>query len=228
MKIAGINTNSFVDMKGMIAYVIFTAGCNLNCWYCHNRHIIGDTPKLYNPDKVLSDIESRAGFIDIVVISGGEPTLQEDLIHFIKEIKKMDFRVKLDTNGTRPEVIEYLLTRNLIDYIAMDIKASKAKYPKTVCVDTDYAKISRSIEVIMGSGIDYEFRTTFTSDLDERDILEIAEEIQGARLYVLQQFVPHDNMLKKVVGPHLPSYIKKTAEKADKYVKTIVRGLGVG
>jgi len=227
MKIAGINKNSFVDMKGMIAYVVFTRGCNLNCWYCHNRELIGDTADLLDEETVMDDIIERKEFIDIAVITGGEPTLQDDLRDFIILLKRENIKVKLDTNSTNPDVIEDLLSLNLLDYIAMDIKAPLHKYSKVVCTLIDVNNIRRSIDLIRHSGIDYEFRTTFSPDLTGDDILEIAKSIEGSNLYVLQQFVKHDNMLKKSFGPHSDEYILKTAEEAGKYVNTTVKGLGI-
>lgn len=227
MEIAGKNTNSFVDMKGMIAYIVFTPGCNFNCWYCHNRHILGNDTELLNTEEVIADIKSRKGFVDAVVISGGEPTLQSDLKEFIIGIKAMGFKIKLDTNGTRPEVIRDLLSEKLLDYVAMDIKAPFYKYEKIACSEVDKEKIEESINLLLNSEIDYEFRTTFSPDLDEADILQIAERIRGAKLYVLQQFNKHDHMTKKTFGPHSPSYIREAARKAEEYVKVLVKGIGV-
>lgn len=227
MRIAGINKNSFVDMKGMIAYVVFTEGCNLNCWYCHNRHIIQGNIELLDKEDVLEDIKSRKGFIDIVVISGGEPTINDGLYDFITRIKGMGIKVKLDTNGTKPEVINRLLEDNLLDYIAMDIKAPLSKYSKVVCSEIDVNIINDSIKLIVDSDIDYEFRTTYSPELTLEDIVEIARSIEGAKLYVIQQFNKHNNMTKKTIGPHSAEYVKRTAIEAEKYVKVVVKGLGV-
>lgn len=226
MKIAGINKNSFVDMKGMISYVIFTAGCNFDCWYCHNRHILGEVEDLYNQDEIIEDINSRKKFIDIVVISGGEPTLQKDLIDFVKIINNMGILVKLDTNGTNPEIIEKLLKENLIHYIAMDYKAPIDKYDKIVERQIDKENLLRSVDLIMHSSIDYEFRTTFSPDLTKEDLTDIAKSIKGAKQYVIQQFVPHENMTRESISPHLPDYINETAKECRKYLPTLVKGIG--
>lgn len=227
MKIAGVNVNSFVDMKGMIAYVVFTAGCNLNCWYCHNRHILGDVTDNLDMYKVIEDIRNRESFIDIVVISGGEPTIQKDLKDFIISLKQMNIKVKLDTNGTKPEVIEDLLNNNLLDYIAMDIKAPLCKYPKVAYCETDVNALVESIFLIMNSGIDYEFRTTFVPELTKVDISEIAKLISGAKLYVIQQFNPNESMLKKTFGPHSREYIIDTVNGLNGIKKVEVKGLGI-
>ena len=225
MKIAGIHPNSFVDRKGMIAYVVFTRGCNLNCWYCHNRDIISDGEGLYDADKVLDDIEFRKGFIDIVVISGGEPTLQTGLKDFILKVKKSGLKVKLDTNGTNPDIIEDFIKDGLVDFISMDIKAPYEKYDKIAGRQTDINAVKRSVAVLMNSPVDYEFRTTFCPELSREDIIKIAVSIKGARLYALQQFVPSAKIIKKHFGPHSREYIQTTADEASKYVRVCVRGL---
>ncbi len=190
MRIAGIQKTSFVDYPGNIAAVVFTAGCNLNCYFCHNRHIIDSEgiDTAYDVDSVMRLLDARRPFLDGVVISGGEPTLQPDLEEFIAKIKKLGYLVKLDTNGTQPFVLKKLLDRNLVNYIAMDIKAPFGKYNEICNAEVDITSIQQSIELIMNAGCDYEFRTTFVPDLNKGDILEIARTIRGARLYVLQQF----------------------------------------
>ena len=122
MKIGGFMKQSFVDFPATIAAVIFTSGCNLNCWYCHNRQLIDGTQEEYTLEEILAFLESRKGFIDGVVISGGEPTLQPDLLDVILELKARGFKVKLDTNGTNPQVLRQVLPH--LDYVAMDVKNS--------------------------------------------------------------------------------------------------------
>ncbi|MCM8900108.1 anaerobic ribonucleoside-triphosphate reductase activating protein [Caldicoprobacter algeriensis] len=190
MRIAGIQKNSFVDYPGNIAAVVFTPGCNLNCYFCHNRHIINpeNIDVTYDINDVMRFLDARRSFLDGVVISGGEPTFQPDLEEFIVKIKGLGYLVKLDTNGTRPSVLEKLINKNLVDYIAMDIKAPFEKYNEICGVEVDITSIQQSIEIIMNAGCDYEFRTTFVPNLNKDDILEIARTIRGAKRYVLQQF----------------------------------------
>ncbi|MBM7582320.1 pyruvate formate lyase activating enzyme [Caldicoprobacter guelmensis] len=190
MRIASIQKNSFVDYPSNIVAVVFTPGCNLNCYFCHNRHIL-DTENIdvtYDVDNVMEFLKSRRLFLDGVVISGGEPTLQPDLEEFVARIKELGYLVKLDTNGTHPHVLKRLIKKDLLDYIAMDIKAPFERYNELCGVEVNVASIQQSIEIIMNGKVDYEFRTTFVPDLNKDDILKIAQTIKGARRYVLQQF----------------------------------------
>lgn len=212
-------------MKGMIAYVVFTPGCNFDCWYCHNRHILGGDLKLLSEEEVLQDLSSRKKFVDIVVITGGEPTLQIDLEEFIFSVKELGFLVKLDTNGSNPEMLARLIDKGLLHYVAMDLKAPYNRYESVIGCYADMDKIKESIRIIRESGIDYEFRTTFSPDLTSDDILEIAEGISGAKLYVIQQFKPNDNIIKKYHAAHSPEYVREAAEKASKYVKIQIKGI---
>ena len=162
MLIGGVEKTSLVDYPEKLTAVVFTIGCNFRCGYCHNPELI----KLKEDSKILDEtdlfvyLEKRKGLLDAVTITGGEPTLQPDLYNFIKKIKNIGYLIKLDTNGTNPEVLEKLLRENLLDYIAMDIKNSIDNYNKVVRNFTDKEKILKSIDLIMKSGLNYEFRTT--------------------------------------------------------------------
>ena len=187
MKIAGIEKNSFVDYPRHLSCVVFTQGCNMNCFYCHNKPLIGNGEiRNISCKEVLDFLLKRQKFIDAVVISGGEPTMQTDLEDFIKDVKKMSFKVKLDTNGTNPKVIENLISKELIDYVAMDIKAPFNRYEEFCGVKTDINCIKESIGILMEGNVDYEFRTTLAIGLGLADILDICKEIKGAKSYILQ------------------------------------------
>jgi len=190
MKIAGLARQSFVDYPGKIASCVFTQGCNMDCVFCHNRSLVGNNHRnpLLNEENVISFLSNRRKFIDGVVITGGEPTLQPDLDSFIKRIKSMGYLVKLDTNGTRPDVLKKLMEENLLDYIAMDIKAPMKKYRDICHSSFNEEALLESIYIIKKSKVDYEFRTTCCPQLNESDISEIAELIKGAKRYVLQQY----------------------------------------
>jgi pyruvate formate lyase activating enzyme len=140
---------------------------------------------------IFSFLEERRGKLDAVEITGGEPTLQPDLIDFMCDLKKLDYLVKLDSNGSKPEILSEAIEREIVDYIAMDVKAPLERYQEITGSRVDPAKIEQSIELIMSSGLDYEFRTTVVkSQLDKRDILEIGRLIRGSKRYILQKFVP--------------------------------------
>lgn len=190
MNITGFVKQSLVDYPGKIAAAVFTQGCNMNCVFCHNRCLVGEnteTPYV-GQEEVFSFLQNRKRFLDGVVVSGGEPTLQHDLEDFIGNVKDMGYLVKLDTNGTRPEVIKKLCDKNLLDYIAMDVKAPMKKYSEICRTSIDEKALLESIHVIRNSDVDYEFRTTYCPQLNEDDIRDIGELISGAKKYVLQQY----------------------------------------
>ena len=188
MRISGLQKNSMVDYPEKLAAVVFTQGCNMNCGYCHNRCLIGyEKNGGISEEDVFAFLERRQGLLDAVVISGGEPTLQRDLPRFIRRARKMGFLVKLDTNGTNP-ALEYLIGERLLDYVAMDVKAPFCKYRQVCCSPVNTEKLERSIGILQGGGVEYEFRTTFTPELDQEDLLNIAESIRGAKRYVVQQY----------------------------------------
>ena len=192
MRIGGLQKFSLIDYPEKICAIIFTQGCNFRCPYCHNPELA--EPKLFSQpipeDEIFSFLEKRKGKLEAVEITGGEPTLQPDLIEFTKKIKDMGFLVKLDSNGTNPNIVEKAIKNKLVNYLAMDIKAPLEKYSDVVKVNVDTDKIRRSINLIMNSGIDYELRTTVVKSLlNKNDLRKIGELIHGARLYVLQKFV---------------------------------------
>jgi pyruvate formate lyase activating enzyme len=189
MKIAGFQMQSFVDYPGKLAAVVFTPGCNLDCFYCHNRHVLDEAvPESHTADEVLAKLDERRGFLDAVVITGGEPTLQRGLDDFIRAVRAMGYLVKLDTNGTRPRVLKALLDEGLLDYVAMDVKAPAERYEEICGAPVNVKSIEASIALLIDGPVPYEFRTTVAPQLTERDIVAIARWIHGARRFVLQQF----------------------------------------
>lgn len=184
MIIGGLQKTSLLDFPEKIAAIVFTMGCNFRCGYCHNPELINGEAKI---EEVFEFLKTRQGKLDGVVITGGEPCLQKDLPEFIKQVKKLGFAVKLDTNGSFPEMLEKVLPD--LDYVAMDIKAPLEKYSQIVNVDVDTSKILKSIEVLKNGGVDYEFRTTVVkSQLSFEDFEKIGQLIQGAPRYYLQRF----------------------------------------
>lgn len=190
-KLAGLQKTTFIDYPEKIACIVFTQGCNFRCGYCHNPELFENKGPVLSVPAFFEFLNKRKGKLDGVVITGGEPTLHgKDLIEFIKEVKLLGFLVKLDTNGTHPDVLQELLNENLLDYIAMDIKAPLAKYKTITQTDIDTKIIKKSIDMIMNSGVDYEFRTTIVkSQLSVEDLRQIGELIQGAKRYYMQKFL---------------------------------------
>jgi len=200
MKIGGLQKVSLIDYPGLICAIIFLQGCNFKCPYCHNPELVD--PQLFQPcikeNEIFDFLNTRKGKLDAVTITGGEPTIHDDLAPFIKQIKKMKFAVKLDTNGSQPQVVKTLLDEKLLDFIAMDIKAPIEKYENIVRVPVNSDSIKESIGLILKAQILYEFRTTVVeSQLEEKDILQIAKLISGASNYALQKFVPVKVLEKK-------------------------------
>jgi len=192
MNIGGLLKNSTIDYPGKLSCGIFLAGCNFDCPYCHNPHLAKGCSRRsaeFDLQDIYRFIGSRRGFLDGVVISGGEPTLQEDLFELCRHIKQMGYPVKLDTNGSRPQVIKQLLDEGLVDYIAMDLKTDLTKYARYIERNCDMTAILSSIQVIMESTIAYEFRTTCVKPIVTAQIIEnICRLIQGAAVFALQRF----------------------------------------
>ncbi len=230
MKIAGLNKTTLLDYPGHVAATVFTAGCNFCCPFCHNRDlVINRNPDLISEHEVLSFLEKRRGILEGVCITGGEPTLQPDLQDFIAQVKQMGYLIKLDTNGYRPDVVKYLLAGGLLDYIAMDIKNSKAKYALTVGqADIDVGKIAASVEQIRQSGIDYEFRTTVVRELHtEGDLMEIGAWLKGSRRYYLQAYEENENVIQSGFHAYRAEEMQGFAKKlTDMGVPTTGRGIG--
>jgi pyruvate formate lyase activating enzyme len=191
MVIAGIQKVSLSDFPGRICSILFTRGCNFRCRYCHNPELV-DPARYGEPlatEAVLAFLEIRRGQIDGVVVTGGEPTIHADLPELLASIKSLGLAVKLDTNGSRPEVLEDVISRGLVDYLAMDIKAPFASYEKVARVPVDGAAIGRSISLVLHSGLPHEFRTTHLPSLLSADeVAGIGPLIQGCRAFFLQAF----------------------------------------
>lgn len=191
MKIGGIQKLSTVDYPGHPCASIFTVGCNMRCGYCHNPELV--LPEQYSAtiptEDILSFLQKRVGLLDAVTISGGEPTEQPDLVDFIRQVKAMGFLVKLDTNGTRPWVLQQLVDEQLIDFVAMDIKGPLSKYSQIAARPVDTEAIQQSIAIIRAMP-GHEFRTTIVKgQLEPSDFEQIGAMVKGARRYALQRFI---------------------------------------
>ena len=197
MIVKGLMKTSLIDFPGNIAAVIFTAGCNMRCPFCHNAKLVLNSKELkkYNEEEIFSFLKTRKHLIDGVCITGGEPTLYKDLPDYIRKIRAMGLKVKLDSNGTNPQMLKYLFDEKLIEYIAMDIKHTPDKYIVAAGADTPMTKIKESIKLIRESGVDYEFRTTILPEIhSKKDIIEIGKWLSGCMQYSIQNFVPNEDM----------------------------------
>jgi len=193
MKIGGIQKLSLVDYPHHTAVALFTIGCNMRCGYCHNPELV--LPERYADvlpeEDILLFLASRVGRVEGVAISGGEPTIHNDLPDFIRRVKQLGFLVKLDTNGTNPSMLRELFAENLLDFVAMDIKASMARYQEVVARPIDTDDIKECIALIKASGVDHEFRTTLVkSQVSPSDLDEIGQLVKGSPRFALQRFRP--------------------------------------
>jgi len=196
MIIGGLQKVTLVDYPGKLACTVFLSGCNFRCPFCYSKELVLEEEirkhSTISEDYFFDFLNEKKGMLEGCVICGGEPTINgEALVDFIRKIKKQAFLVKLDTNGSNPEMIKRLINEKLIDYIAMDIKAplNKEKYEQACGISFDISKIKESILIIKNSEIDYEFRTTVVSGIHtEEDIINIANEITGANKYFIQRF----------------------------------------
>ena len=194
MVFGGLQKTSLVDYPGRLSCVIFLSGCNFDCPYCHNPSLaMGKCERqgVLNDENLYNFLDKRRGFLDGVVISGGEPTIQKNLFRLCEAVKELGYSIKLDTNGSNPKELKRLIEHGLVDYIAMDIKTEPARYKKLICSDINPDDLLSSIVTIMQSAPDYEFRTTCVRGfVDEQIIGNITKLIKGANLYALQSFNP--------------------------------------
>lgn len=223
MKIGGLNKLTAQDFPEHLACIIFTKGCNFNCSYCYNRDLVDNKAETIDEDYVMAYLYKRRKILDGVVISGGEPTIWDDLIPFIKKVKEFKLDIKLDTNGYNPTMLKEILDNNLVDYIAMDIKAIPDKYMKVINKKIDFNKILESIDLIKKSNIKYEFRTTIMKDVhDKKDIIKILKLIGDSKLY-LQNFQYTDVVKDKNIKSFSRDELLKLKEELKEYPNVIVR-----
>ena len=199
MAIVGIDKLSLLDYEDKVSVVLFSHTCNFRCPFCHNGDSVLNAQNEINFDEILEFLKGRKGLVDAVVFSGGEPTLENDLEVKIKAVKSLGFLIKLDTNGTNPELLEKLLDDGVVDYVAMDIKNSPSLYAETSGVKTiNLDNIKRSISIIMKKAPDYEFRTTLVKEFHEKmNYEEFYELVKDSKRLFLQKFVDREGCIKK-------------------------------
>lgn len=218
MLISGFQKSTLLDYPGKLAALIFTYGCNLRCEYCHNPELVIQSFKKNSSiteEDIFSFLEKRKNLVDGVVITGGEPTIQKDLISFIKKIRNMGFLVKLDTNGTNSKIVKKILEMNIVDYWAMDIKYDKEIYIQNLENKVKYEEVEKSIKLIMENAKDYEFRTTYVKGIHTSDSIKgIGELIKGSKRYYIQNF-----RAGKTINPALNSSNSFTQQELEKFKK---------
>jgi pyruvate formate lyase activating enzyme len=225
MKFGGWQQCSLIDFPGKISAVLFTEGCSFRCPFCHNPSLVfpsqSTTPKI-TEEEVFAFLKKRQGKLDGVVISGGEPTIHADLPELIRTIKEMGFAIKLDTNGSCPEMVERLISERTVDYWAMDRKASLARYHLLTGVPCNTASVVASSQMVVNATDDYEFRTTVIRNLHSpEEIVQIGKELCGARRLILQQFRPAVTLDPAL--QHATAYSHEEMEQLCTSVKSYVK-----
>lgn len=229
MKIHGLQKMTLLDYPGKVACTAFLGGCDFRCPFCHNAELLdAAAPAEMDDAALLLFLEKRKGLLDGVAITGGEPLLRSDIFELLSKIRALGYPVKLDTNGNHPEKLKAVVNAGLVDYVAMDVKNSPARYAETVGLASfDMTGIRESIDFLLGGAVDYEFRTTVVQELhDEQSFEEIGKLIRGARRYFLQSFTDRDTVL--FAGLHAPEKetILHYAEVVRPYVESVdVRGI---
>ncbi len=229
--VKGFQGTSLLDFPGRVASLIFTGGCNLTCPFCHNPGLVLDPGAFpdFPVNELLADLKKRQSFIDGVVISGGEPTLDTGLPAFLRQLKELGLQVKLDTNGLLPEVIHRLLDEQLLDYLAVDIKTTPDRYGELHTRPVSSAPLLRTIELVKAAAIETEFRTTCVPQLVGEDELRlIGELLRGAPLWVLQQFLPEHSLVVEwqELSAYPPGQLERLGQVAEGYVeRVLLRGL---
>lgn len=230
MNIAGLQKTTLLDFPGHIACTVFLAGCNLRCPFCHNAPLVlpeqFQSPQM-SQTELLSFLKTRQRKLRGVCITGGEPTLYRDLPQLLEEIRSLGFLTKLDTNGTNPSMLQSLLERHLVDYVAMDIKNSPSRYAQT-CGNVDFLEqVKRSAALLMESGVDYEFRTTVCHPFHDAEAMaQIGQWLQGARRYYLQQFVDSGQLVGSGISAHTPQQLEQLRQAVLPFIEnTYIRGI---
>ncbi|MCP3683010.1 MAG: anaerobic ribonucleoside-triphosphate reductase activating protein [bacterium] len=227
--IKGLQKTSLIDYPDKIASTVFLANCNFRCPFCQNADLVlhyKNMPEI-KEEELLEHLHNKKKWLDGVCISGGEPTLHKDLPEFISKIKNLDLLVKLDTNGSNPEMLKSLIEKKLVDFIAMDLKGPIDDYNKSAGLDVDMSKIKQSIALLMENKVEYEFRTTVVQSLhSKQDIVKIAKYINGAKRYVLQQFKPAKSLINPDMEkekPYKKPEIESIKKACEKFVNTEIR-----
>ena len=225
MVIHGIQKLTLVDYPGHPAAILFTGDCNFRCPFCQNAPLVlsSSSEPVIADEEIFSFLTKRKGMLEGVVVTGGEPTLQRDLIPFLGRLKTLGYLVKLDTNGYRPDVLEKAMESGYVDYVAMDIKTSLDEYPVVAGIkNLDVSRIERSVELLKSGTVDYEFRTTVVEPLHHKENFEkIGELLKGCRRYYLQSFVDSGNIIGKNCYPPSQEQLKNYLKTVSNYIESV-------
>lgn len=222
MIISGMVKSSLVDYPGLVSCVLFVPGCNYNCFYCHNRSLLDGTQEVLLPSYVMEFLEKRKGLLDGVVITGGEPTLQPGLLSYMKMLKTLGYKIKLDTNGSSPSAVAQILEAGLCDYFAVDYKAPAARYEEFCGSSAHAGAVLQTIKLLLDGGSWFEVRTTVIPQLGGSDLLAMARELPVLPKYVLNRYRLPDNYLpgdrsRVEAKPHTPQDINSFVQLIKQY-----------
>lgn len=222
MVIQGLQKLTLLDYPQKVACTVFTAGCNFRCPFCHNASLVIDTYKNHEipGEEFFAFLRKRQGILDGVCVTGGEPLIQHGIEDFVREIKRLGYAVKLDTNGSFPDKLQRIVEAGLVDYVAMDIKNSQENYGRTVGIEGyDLRNIHRSVQYLLSDPVSYEFRTTVVREFHQRsDFESIGKWIRGARRYYLQQFVDSGDLIRGGLRGYSKDIMKQALEVVKPYV----------
>ncbi|MCH1984422.1 anaerobic ribonucleoside-triphosphate reductase activating protein [Ruminococcus sp. OA3] len=229
MRIHGFNKLTLLDYPGKVGCTVFVGNCNFRCPFCHNAGLVisPENEPVLDEEEVLSVLKKRQGILEGVCITGGEPTLSGDLGEFLVKIKRLDYPIKLDTNGYKPQTLKELTEEKLIDYVAMDIKNSRQKYALTTGVSQiDISRIEESVSYLMKSSLEYEFRTTVTRELHQiSDFVAIGEWLKGCSRYFLQAYRETETVISPVFSGYSQNELQHFADLLREWIPTVdIRG----
>ena len=232
MKVTGIQKLTLLDYPGVVACTVFTAGCNFRCPFCHNAMLVLPEQiddECLTDDEVFGFLKKRRGVLDGVAVTGGEPLLHADMPEFLARVKELGYKIKLDTNGSNPELLSEIVKNKLVDRVAMDIKNAPEEYARTIGLKSfDIAPVERSKEMLLRGDIDYEFRTTVVKGIHTKEsLIGAAKWIEGAKEYYLQQFKDSGNLiLPDGLSAYDENQMHALADAVRDYVPTVeVRGV---
>ncbi len=230
MNIQGFQKTTLLDYPGHVAATVFFGGCNFRCPFCHNGDLVlsPDAPSDFSCEEILAYLDKRKKILDGICVTGGEPTLQKDLVPFLADVKQLGLKVKLDTNGYRPDVLAELCGKGLVDYVAMDIKGAPDKYA-AICglSQMDFTRIEQSAAFLMDCGLDYEFRTTVSKEFHSKeDFHDIGSWIKGAKAYYLQSYKDSPQVISPGFSAYTPTELAEFRELLVNYISHVeIRGV---
>ena len=230
MKFGGLQKLTLLDYPDKVAATVFTVGCNLRCPFCHNFSLVagnGDKLEVMTEEEILQFLTKRSNVLEGLCLTGGEPLIQQGVEDFLRKVRQLGYKIKLDTNGAFPDRLSALIQQGLVDYVAMDVKNSKDAYANTVGCIVDIKAIEQSVELLKSGEVDYEFRTTVTATFHTQESIEaMAQWLSGAKRLYLQQFVDSGDLIDATVTGVDEQTLKEFCEIAKQYVpNTQVRGI---